>query len=143
MPLHSKQLGNIGELKVAANLTSQGYYVFSELGDICKSDLIALGPDYNPIKIQVKARTPIRGAVSLKSDKSGPEYRFTYEPKHADVYAIYVLGYDTILYVSSRELLAKSTLTIRLEPTKNNQTAKINLAEDYLIFEHALNCFSR
>ena len=89
--MHSKQYGNLGEIAVAKDLISKGYYVFTELGDICKSDLIILNEDYKPIKLQVKCVSIKHGKISFSSVKSGPNYSYTYELKHADIYAIYIL----------------------------------------------------
>lgn len=143
MALHAKQLGNLGELSVAADLVSQGYYVFTELGDICKADLVVMDKTYKPIKVQVKTASLRNGKISLKSTKAGPNYRFRYEPKHADIYAIYVWERNMILYVSNSELLAHYTLTIRIDAAKNKQIAGINQASNYLDFKRALRGHTR
>lgn len=142
MDLHKKQLGNLGELKVASDLINQGYYVFKELGDICKCDLIVLNQDYAPIKVQVKAFNTVKGAISIKSSKDGPNYHFDYEQKHADIYAVFVPDKEIILYISNKELLKYNTLTIRIDKAKNNQQ-KVNKAENYLNFERALRDCTR
>lgn len=53
--LHSKAKGALGEIAVAKDLLAQGYQVFVELGDNSKVDLIVLGSDFLPIKVQVKS----------------------------------------------------------------------------------------
>lgn len=53
MKLHSKQLGAIGVLRVAAHLMEQGLSVFAEMGDLSRVDLIVLFEN-RPIKIQVE-----------------------------------------------------------------------------------------
>lgn len=136
--MHAKQLGNLGELKVASDLVNQGYYVFTELGDICKADLIVMDETYTPIKVQVKARNTKNGSVAIKSSKAGPNYRFRYEAKHSDVYAIYLIDKDKFLYVNQQELLSYQTLTIRLEPAKNNQIQGLHFADEYSDFKRAL-----
>lgn len=142
--MHTKQLGNVGELRIAADLTNQGYYVFTELGDICKSDLIVMGEDYKPIKVQVKYITSKNGAVFLSCNKAGPNYRFRYENKHADVYAIYVPDHDLCLYVSSQELLAqKSTLTLRIVAHRTELKTLIHWASNYKEFKRALRDYTR
>jgi hypothetical protein len=143
MPLHAKQKGNLGELRVASDLIAQGYYVFKELGDICKADLVVMDEDYKPIKVQVKSREIKNGAISVKSSKSGPNYRFNYEEKHADVYAVYVLEREILLYIHCKELLALDTLTIRIDESKNNQETGVNPAAKYLDFKRALRDYTR
>ena len=55
MTLHKKNKGSIGELKVAADLITKGFSVFTELGDNSKVDLIAIeNSTYKTYKIQVK-----------------------------------------------------------------------------------------
>ncbi len=71
MKLHSKQLGAIGVLRVAAHLMSKGLSVFAEMGDLARVDLIVLVDD-QPIKIQVKTRNLKEGKISVDSRKSGP-----------------------------------------------------------------------
>lgn len=112
--------------------------MFTELGDICKADLIIMDDDYRPLKVQVKTASLRNGKISLKSTKAGPNYRFRYEPKHANIYAVYVWERDTILYVSNTKLLSHSTLTIRVGPARNSQTSNTNLATDYTDFKRAL-----
>lgn len=136
--MHSKQYGNLGEISVAKDLISKGYYVFTELGDICKADLIILNEDYTPLKIQVKCLSIKNGKISFSSVKSGPNYSYTYETKHADIYAIYVHEKDIILYLSSEQALLQREITIRIEPSKNNQNLNVNWYENYLDFEKAL-----
>lgn len=136
--MHSKQVGSLGELKVAAALTSKGYFVFKELGDNCKSDLIVMAEDYVPIKVQVKACTVVNGAVSVSSHKSGPNYRFRYECKHADIFAVFVVDTQEIFYVLTKDLLQKQTLTFRVSKARNNQSMGVRQAKDYCDFERVL-----
>lgn len=144
MKLHSKQIGSVGALSVAADLAEQGYYVFTELGDICKTDVIVMGEDYDPVKVQVKTTTSVKGRVFLSSKKAGPGYRFRYQMHHADVYALYVRDLKLCLYVSNTELLKRrSTLTIRVAATKNNQASGVNFGAGYQTFERALRDCTR
>jgi hypothetical protein len=138
MELHTKQLGNLGEMAVAADLIRNGYYVFTELGDICKADLIVLDKDYNPIKVQVKTLTLKNGSFALQASKSGPNYRFRYDKRHADVFAVYVHERNTIAYISSKELLQYQTLTIRVDATQNGQSKAVNWISNYSDFKRAL-----
>lgn len=138
MGLHSKQLGTIGVLRVAAKLMSDGYSVFSELGDLSRVDLIAL-VNHQPIKIQVKTRRLKNGRITVDSRKSGPGYRYRYTSDDVDVFAIYVPEEDLTLFVSAAQILnAKSTFAIRLSETKNRQRQRVNRFEDLVDFKKAL-----
>lgn len=114
MELHSKQLGAIGVLRVAAKLMSEGYSVFAELGDLSRVGLIVL-VNHQPIKVQVKTRNLKDGRIVADSRKSGPGYRYRYTPEDVDVFAIYVSQQDLVLYVDVKQILnAKSTFAIRV-----------------------------
>lgn len=139
MTLHPKQLGTLGEIKIAADLISKGYEVFTELGDNSKVDLIVLDENHRAWKLQVKTRNIRNGTVWLDRRKSGPNYRFRYEAEHADVYAMYVNGRDLICYVPASMLMqVKRGLTIRIDPAKNNNSKLVNFAEDFSDFKKAL-----
>ena len=136
--LHSKQLGEIGVLRVAAHLISKGYSVFSELGDLSRVDLIVL-VDKRPLKIQVKTRNIKDGIVAVDSRKSGPGYSYRYQPDDVDVFAIYVPQRDLILFLNVEEVLkAKGVMVIRMHKTKNNQHKGVNWYENYTDFERVL-----
>lgn len=142
--MHSKMKGALGQAAVAADLIRQGYFVFGELGDLSKIDLIAVSEDYNLHKVQVKAITSLNGKVELLATKSGPGYSFKYEQHHADVFAVYVLDRQQVLYVSAHELLQHNkSLTIRLDKTRNSQEKGVNSFEKYLDFERALRDYTR
>lgn len=132
--MHSKDKGSIGQLKVAADLISKGYSVFTELGDNCATDLILLDKKtYKTYKIQVKYREVKNGVVKIETQSSGPNYKTKYSLDNADIFAIFVPIKDIILYVSAPEFLSKNALlTIRFEPTRNCQKLNCNFAEDFL-----------
>ena len=142
--MHSKDKGSLGQLKVAADLISQGYSVFTELGDNCKTDLVIIDrKSYKTYKVQVKARCSKNGSVSIKTTKSGPNYQFAYEEKHADIYAIYILDKDKIFYVSNSEFLLHHTMmTFRLALSKNGQEKGCNFVEKYYCIKNAIGLVS-
>ncbi len=138
MKLHSKQLGAIGVLRVAAYLMSQGLSVFAELGDLSRVDLIVLFEN-RPIKIQVKTRNLKEGKISVDSRKSGPGYHYRYKPEDVDVFAIYIPQRDLILFLNvHRVLKAKGTTVIRVVQPKNRQVKGVHWFENYLEFKQAL-----
>lgn len=138
MKLHSKQLGSLGVLRVAAHLMSQGYSIFTEFGDLSQVDLIAL-VDQEPVKIQVKTRNLKDGKIVVDSRKSGPGYLYRYQPGDVDVFAIYVPEVDLVLFLSIDFVLkAKGATAIRIVQAKNNQRDGIHWFEDYLDFKRAL-----
>lgn len=132
--MHRKEKGNLGELKVAADLVSKGYPVFTELGDNSKVDLIALVAN-QCIKIQVKAYESSKGSVKLSSHKAGPNYRFQYTLEQLDLFAVYVIDYDVILYVNADELIDAGWMVIRMKPREvETHKQQARMYEDYLEF---------
>jgi hypothetical protein len=137
--LHNKTKGALGEIAVAKDLLAKGYQVFAELGDNSRVDLIAMGKNYHPIKIQVKGLHSKHGSVIIHVTKSGPNYRFRYADYHVDVFAIYVLDRDAIPYISARTLLAQhKSLTLRIDAPHNNQTEGVHWFVEFSEFERAL-----
>lgn len=122
------------------DLTKKGYAVFTELGDLSRTDLIALVGS-RPVKIQVKARNLDKraGTVPVETRKCGPKYAYSYTEDDVDVFAIYILSTEQIFYVGSKELIEhKSIMSFRVTPTKNNQTENTHYVVDYLDFERAI-----
>jgi hypothetical protein len=128
MELHAKVKGALGEAKVAGQLIGKGYPVFTEFGDNSKVDLIAL-VDRQPVKV-------------LRTTKSGPGYRFTYDENDFDVMAVYIIDEDVICYVSSKKLFESGYLILRTRPTKNNQQKGCNFVENFLEFEDVLRDYT-
>ncbi len=136
--MHAKQKGSLGEISVAKHLIACGYAVFTELGDLSRTDLIVLA-DNKPIKIQVKACTMKNGAISAKAEKAGPNYNFRYSIDDVDVFALYSLDTDEVFFLKSSEVLTDTSyFAIRLVDAKNNQKIGVNLAKDYKDFRRVL-----
>ncbi|MFZ2362111.1 MAG: group I intron-associated PD-(D/E)XK endonuclease [Anaerolineae bacterium] len=137
--LHNKTKGALGEIAVAKELLAKGYQVFAELGDNSRVDLIVMGKDYRPIKIQVKGLQSKHGSVIVHVTKSGPNYRFRYADHHVDVFAIYVLDRDAIAYIPAETLLAQQkSLTLRIDAPENNQVEGVHWFVEFSEFERAL-----
>lgn len=142
--MHTKQRGTAGELKVAAHLASLGYFVFKELGDLSRCDLVVLTPHYKCVKIQVKSAALSKGCVNLPLKKSGPGYKFTYNAKYVDVFAVYVPQLDRVFYVNAAEALQNTTtFTLRVEKPQNGQLKSVRYADDYTQFEQALRDYTQ
>jgi len=138
MGLHAKNKGSIGEMAVAKDLMLQGYSVFYELGDNSRIDLI-VEKDHKIIKIQVKAYTSHNGEyVEIYGTKSGQNYKFKYKPEDIDVFGVYVLDLDEIIYISSEFLNHQNLIRIRFKAPKNGQTKKCRMFENYRSFENSI-----
>lgn len=139
--LHSKQLGNIGELSVAADLAKKGYSIFKELGDYSKIDLIA-EKDNKLVKVQVKSSSyEDRETILLPLKKRGPNgYTHVYSVEEVDIFALYIRDTGEIIYIASSEALSTSStfVTFRKSIPLNNQSSKVRMVENYLDFEKAI-----
>ena len=130
--MHTKRKGSIGEMAVAKYLMEHGFYVFKELGDLSRVDLI-IEKDRKLQKIQVKALTSSNGSVDLKFTKSGPNYHFKYSELDVDWFIVFVLDTNDFIFIPSSEMEGKKTISIRLTKAKNNQLSNTNQLVNYSI----------
>ena len=133
-----KPRGTVGELAVAKDLILQGYSVFTELGDNSRVDLIAIVNNH-PVKIQVKTSLGENDVASFDVVKKTFGYKYKYSVDDVDIFALYVMKTDQVLYVSSEEALnQKSYISFKLgDPGRVNQF-KQRFAKDYLDLSEAL-----
>jgi protease II len=132
---HPKHKGTIGEGIVVLELLEAGIPVFQEFGDLSRVDLIALIRN-KPIKIQVKTTTSKNGVavLNLRKITLNPKYNYTYKLEDVDVFALVVEDKRKVFYIRAEQALKnRGALTIRLEPTKNNQEALVKHGEDYTL----------
>lgn len=140
--LHRKMKGNIGQLAIATDLAKKGYCVFSEMGDLSKTDLIAIVNGV-PILIQVKYRAKSsNGTLEILFGKSGPNYRYMYTKDDFDVIAVYCPDNNMCLYISNKELERKGSVYIRIDRTKQGQEKKVRYFTEFLSFERALRDYT-
>jgi hypothetical protein len=140
--MHSKQKGAIGVAVIASDILRQGHNVFTEMGDLSKSDIIVLVNDIIPIKLQVKSMTSKNGAVILYRRSCGPNYYYKYNSSMVDAFAIYVLDTGDIGYLLESEL-HNGSQTFRITPAKNNQKALLKNISDYREFSRILRGHTR
>jgi hypothetical protein len=132
-----KQKGDLAELRVAADLIDRGCSISIPFGEDSDYDLIA---DYGGIlhRVQVKS-TVSDGAVvivkcsshSLTNGRVRQVKRYT--AATVDWIAVYDRTSNRCYYCPSSELgEGRSTLTLRLKPTRNGQILRIRNALDYV-----------
>lgn len=89
--------GSIGEHAIITDLLKRGLQVFTPSFEGCTVDLLAFNADSRLIKIQVKALTPqVDGTIKLTANRDQTLHEHYSD---IDVFAIYVLGKDQILYI--------------------------------------------
>lgn len=131
-----KQKGDLAELKVATDLIGRGCRLSIPFGEDCDYDLIA---DYEGRlhRVQVKY-TQSDGRIILVRCRShsltNGKIRMVkhYTSSMVDWIAVYDCTTERCYYLPSRELGdGRSTLTLRLQPARNNQRFGIRNAETY------------
>lgn len=131
-----KRKGDLAELKVAADLVRQGHRVALPYGEDWEADLIVERAGHLE-RVQVKYTTARNGTVeirayslSLTNGRVRQTKRYTAET--IDWLAAYEPGTDRCFYVPAAELgTGVRTITLRLEPARNNQRRGIRMASEY------------
>ena len=132
--------GAIGEIAVTKELMQQGFDVYAAVGHASKIDLVCIGSDAKPKRIQVKYSVTSKevAVLYLRKNCLDPKYTYHYSRSDVDVFALYVADKDTVVFISSSELFAEKDqlkeASFRFAPPNNNQTKGCRMASDYLTF---------
>ncbi len=134
----TNQLGDIGELATAMDLWSKGCLISIPFGHDHSYDLIA-DTGIELLRVQVKTVTPKKGVLIVKNTTThttggGSIVVQTYDKDAYDWMAVFDPVAREVYYIYKEWLAGKSSLQLRLEPTKNNQEKKISWAKDYREF---------
>lgn len=119
--------GSIGEYAVVTDLLKRGLQVFTPSFEGCSVDVLAFNSEHRMFKIQVKALTMQKdGMVKLTANARNGRARervyrtLTEHYNDIDVFAIYVLDQDRILYIPKDHLgSTTSTLSIGFQRGRN------------------------
>ena len=134
--MNSKSIGNIGEAKVLCKFVELGIPVYIPFGDNEKSDLIA---DFNGKLNRIQVKTSLiaedgKMIFDLTSStfhrKNG--VRHIYSSDEIDYFACYNIERDKIFLIPI-DKAPKTSIHVRYEKPKNNQTKGIIFEEQYLI----------
>lgn len=135
MEHHTKNKGDLGVLKAQVDLCSKGYLILTPLSEHSPFDLVAY-KNGEFIRIQVKYRSVnskgflfVRFSSSYSTSKGCREKPV--DKKEIDLYSVFCPDTDKCYYFDPKKF--KSTVNIRINKTLNNQSEKINFAEDYLM----------
>jgi hypothetical protein len=132
--LTTDQKGSIAEAEVIAAATRLGIGVFKPLTDGERYDLIF---DLRPRLARVQCKTACRrGEVvvircySCRRTADGLTKRL-YAEGEVDAFAAYCAELDRAYFFWASALAGRSTLQLRLTPTKNQQRLLVNWADDF------------
>lgn len=106
-----------------------GFDVFQEVGNSARFDLVvsAFGKLQ---RVQVKSTYTRKGVACLSLRTRSGAKTLRYAESEVDVFALYVIDRDMVVYISAKAACSKSCLlSIRLDPAKNNQKRGLNHPE--------------
>lgn len=131
----TNQTGDAGELFVAADLISNGYLISVPFGHDHPYDLLA-DKDGKILRVQVKTANTKKGVIAVKNTTThttgqGKIVHEQYKAGSYDLMAVFCPSTNKVYYINSVDLDGKTSLNLRVEPTKNNQSKKITWADDY------------
>ena len=127
--MHKKRKGSIAELAVATRLMREGWNVLVPYGENTRYDLVA-EKDGRFVRIQVKYVTPKDGKLYVNCQSSNNWAVLPYTAKEIDLIAAYDSSNGSVYYVPVAAM-RKSAMVLRLDPTKNNQKAKVRFAKEF------------
>lgn len=117
--------GDIGVLKVMADLVGKGIPVFTPVSASSAFDLVILHSDTFK-RVQVKYRAIENGRIAFTLNRKSTEA--IYRNTEVDLLAIYCPDTDKCYYVSDPPY----SIAIRFEASKNKQEKGVKYADDYL-----------
>lgn len=130
---HTKNKGDLGVAKAYCDLVDKGYIILFPSTEHAPFDLVAY--DGNKfIRIQVKYRRAVNGSISIRlenwwADKNG-SHSNQVDKNQVDVFCVYCPDTDKCYYFKPENV--NMYFTLRIAPSKNNQSKNINFAEDFV-----------
>ena len=131
---HTKDKGDTGVGFVLAHLLSRGIQVALSLSEHMPFDCIAVSADGELKRLSVKYRAAVKGAVTISRRSSWADSHGSHIRTHVrgdyDAFAVYCPDTGKCYYIRESEIDGIS-FNIRLKKSKNNQTSRVHLAENY------------
>lgn len=131
MKHETSEKGDIGVANITADLLEKGFVVFNPINATLPFDLLIFHNDFY-YRIQVKYRKIRKGIISAGLQRhvivNGKD---TYSlNKFADILAVYCPDNKKCYYVLAKDV--ESSISLRVDLTKNNQKFGIKYADNYL-----------
>jgi len=131
--MNTNQKCDYSELKVMADLAVRGYAVLKPMSSSLKFDIVAY-KDGRFNRIQIKYCSKRSGALNTRLqtviyNSNGCKYN-TYTENDIDTFAIYCPDTDACYYIPVEEVITTWTITLRIDPPKNN-IKSVRWAKDY------------
>lgn len=130
---HTKTKGDLGVLKVQCDLAEKEYAILIPLTEHAPFDIVAY-KDGKFKRIQVKYRRMVNGRVMVPFQSSWADVNGSHsvdmDKSQVDIVAIYCPDTNKCYYVNPRDF--GRCISLRVSPSKNNQSMGINFSENYL-----------
>lgn len=132
---HTKTKGDLGVLKAQADLCEKGFLVCFPMSEHAPFDLVAYR-DRKFKRVQVKSRSLNKnGSLTIRFEHSYSDSKGVHTKRvdldEIDCYCVWCIDLNRCFYFSSNLAKTRSTLSLRVKPPMNNQSAKIRFADDF------------
>lgn len=138
MELTTGQKGSLALLKVQQRALKRGAITSLPTTDNCRYDAI-IDEGGHPFRVQIKYANRTsgegEGAISVELTsyhRSGRLASRGYTAKEIDALPVYVPRIDNVLWFGPEIFVGRTSIQIRLEPSKNGQTQGCRFATDYI-----------
>ena len=134
--MNKKHKGDIAEHAVAQKVIESGWNVLWPDSDACRYDLVA-EKDGCFVRIQAKYVTAKNGHLEVNCRSSNNWSVKPYTRDEIDVMAVYEPDNRNVYFIPV-DKINKKAFNLRVLKAKNNQAAKLHLAEEYLSFDKSI-----
>jgi len=129
--MDSWQKGQIAELKVILRATEKGIVISKPMMPESRYDFIIDEDGLQRVQVKYAGQQKNGSAiVELRKHKRNRDPE-TYKEGEIDLLLVHIPMIDMVCVFGPRYFIDKQAIWIRFEPTKNNQTSKIILANDF------------
>jgi len=134
--MNKKHKGDIAEHAVAQKIIESGWSVLWPDCDVCRYDLVA-EKEGRFLRVQAKYVTAKNGHLEVNCRSSNNWSVKSYTKYEIDIMAVYEPGRRQVYFIPV-DKINKKAFNLRVDKAKNNQIAKLHLAEEYLSFDKTL-----
>jgi hypothetical protein len=135
---HTKNKGDLGVFAAKLDLTEKGFRLLLPLTEHEAFDLVAYRGD-KFYRVQVKYRAAVNGVISVPFSSSWADrhgvHKLPMDKASVDVVCLYCPDTRRCYYIDPRR--HGNTVQLRLVPTRNNQSKRVLLADDFTEFPEA------
>lgn len=136
--MNTNKKGDIGLANVILDVTNKGYFLFLPFSDTTNVDMVIADVHMKLYRIQIKyISIDNSGVLNIVTSSVVNGKKIPVDLSKIDIWAIYCPQTNEVYYVSTKELIGKKVLSLRIVESKINKN-NIHYAKDYLNIEKAL-----